>query len=167
MNFQFYVEKLKDSKNFKKFMKENKDAFLCSCFFVIDREEGKDKQHFDFYLPSSNKIFSFPLENGSEKINTDVKESRVPTKISIEHDFDFNDIGEMIEKKMEEEKIDKKIQKMLFSLQNVDGRDLFIGTVFITSFGLINITLDINEMKIKDFKKKSFFDIMNVFKKDK
>ena len=64
MNFQFYVEKLKNSKDFKSFIKENKGAFLCSCFFVIDKEEpGKgDKQHFDFYVPSTKKAFSFILE---------------------------------------------------------------------------------------------------------
>ena len=62
MNFQFYAEKLKNSKKYQKFLKENKNAFLCSCLFVIDKEEGKDKQHFDFYIPSSKKIFSIPLE---------------------------------------------------------------------------------------------------------
>lgn len=167
MNFQFYVEKLKASKNFINFEEENKEAFLCSCFFVLDKEEGKDKQHFDFYIPSSNKIFSFPLEDGSEETVIDIKDGKIPTKVSFNHDFDFKDIEDMIEKKMAEEKIDKKIQKMLFSLQNIDGSDFFIGTVFITSFGLINLTLDIDKMEMKDFKKRSIFDIMDIFKKDK
>ena len=148
-------------------MKQNKEAFLCSCFFVIDKEEEKDKQHFDFYIPSSNKIFSFPLEDDTEEALIDVKDGKIPTKISFEHDFDFNDVEKMIERKMIEENIDKKIQKILFSLQNIDGKDFLIGTIFITSFGLINATIDIDEMKVKDFKKRSIFDIMNVFKKEK
>ena len=167
MNFQFYVEKLKNSSDFKKFAKENKEAFLCGCFFIVDKEEGKDKQHFDFYIPSSTKITSFPLENGSEQIDTEIKDGKAPTKISMEHDFDFNEIEEIIQKRMEEEKIDKKIQKLLFSLQNIEGRDMFVGTIFISSLGLISATIDLEKMEIKDFKKKSFFDIMNIIKKDK
>ena len=167
MNFQFYVEKLKNSKSFKKFTKEKKDAFLCGCFFVIDKEEGKDRQHFDFYIPSENKIFSFPLENGSEKADIEIKDNRIPTKISIEHDFDFNDIEEMIKKKMEGENIDKKIQKMLFSLQNVDREDFLIGTVFIAGLGMISVKISLKDKKLVDFSKKSFFDFMNILKKDK
>ena len=167
MNFQFYVEKLKESDDFKKFTKEKKEAFPCSCFFLIDKEEAKDKQHFDYFIKSSNKMFSFQLENNAELTPVDVKDQKVPVKISLEHDFDFKDIEKMIEKRMEEEKIDKKIQKILLSLQNVDGRDYFIGTVFITQFGLINLTIDIEKMEMKDFKKRTFFDMMNILGKDK
>jgi len=38
MNMQFYVEKLSHSEEFKEFMKKNPDAYLCSGFFVIDKE---------------------------------------------------------------------------------------------------------------------------------
>ena len=165
MNFQFYVEKLKASEDYKKFMKENKETFPCSCFFIIDKEEGKDKQHFDFFISSSNKMFSFQLENNAEMTPVDVKEQKVPVKISLEHDFDFKEIEKMIEDRMSEEKIDKRIQKILLSLQNVDGRDYFIGTIFITQFGLINATIDIEKKEIVDFKKRTFFDMMNVLGK--
>lgn len=168
MNFKFYVEKLNASKNFKKFGKENKKAFPCSCLFVIDKEDEKgDKQHFDFYIPSSNKIFSIPLEENLDGTFIEIKDGKAPAKISLEHDFDFNEIEQIILERMKEEKIENKVQKILFSFQNVDGRDFLIGTIFIASYGLINLTLDIDEMKIKDFKKKSFFDMMNIFKKDK
>jgi hypothetical protein len=167
MNFQFYAEKLKASKNFKKFAKENRQAFPCSCFFIIDKEEGKDKQHFDFFIPSSKKILSFPLEENAEETLVETKDTKIPTKISIEHNFDFDEIEKVIGKRMEEEKITNKIQKMLFSLQNVNGKDMFIATIFVTSFGLINAVIDVDAMKINDFKKKSFFDMMTIFKKDK
>ena len=168
MNFKFYAEKLKSSKNFKKFARENKEAFPCSCFFIIDKEEnGKDKQHFDFYIPSSKKIFSFPLEDGGEETALELKDGKIPLRISMNHDFDFKDVEQVIQTRMDEEKITNKIQKMLFSLQNADGKDMFIATIFVTSFGLVNAVIDIDEMKIKDFKKKSFLDMMSIFKKDK
>ncbi len=167
MNFQFYAEKLKNSQEFKKFLKENKGAFLCSAFFIIDKEEGKDKQHLDFYIPSAKKMFSFSLENNFEKTEIEIKDNMVPLKVSIENDFDLIEIEQMIEKKMNEEKIDKKIQKLLISLQNVNGKDILNLTVFITALGLINTTIDLEKMAMKAFKKKTFFDIMNVMKKDK
>jgi hypothetical protein len=165
MNFRFYAEKLRESGNFKKFIKENKNAFPCSCFFVIDKEAGSgDKQHFDFYLSPAQKIFSFQLENNkNEEIDMSGKEA--PGKISIGHDFDFNDLENMIKKRMEHEKIDKKVQKMLFSLQNIKGRDFIVGTIFISSFGLLSTIIDIESMEIKEFKKTSFLDLMNIFKK--
>ena len=59
MNFQFYIEKLHNSEDFKKFMKENLDAYLCSGFFIIDFENPKNpdnKSHLDFYIPSKNEM---------------------------------------------------------------------------------------------------------------
>lgn len=166
MNFQFFVEKLKNLKNYKRFVREKKDAFLCGCFFVIDKEEGKDKQHFDFYIPSENKILSFPLENDSNETEIDVKSEQIPTKILFEQNFDFNNIEEMIKKKMESEKIDKKIQKMLYSLQNFKGEDILIGTIFISGLGMISVKISLKDMKIIDFNNKSFFDFMKIIKKD-
>ncbi len=167
MNFQFYVEKLRDSERFKKFMKENKDAFLCSCFFLIDKEEGKDKQHLDFYIPSSGKMFSFPLENESDATPIDLGENKGFSPLSEENDFNFKDVEKMIQEKMEEEKMNNTIQKMLFSMQNVDGKDVLIGTIFISSLGLLNVTIDLTKKEVKDFKKRTFFDMMDIFKKDK
>ena len=181
MNFQFYIEKLKSSANFKKFSKdkENKGAFLCSCFFVIDREDisskrgqskengAGNKQHFDFYVPSSKKAFSFVLENNAEIVEIERKTDEEPSRVSIEQDFDFNDIEEAIEKRMRDEGIDKKIQKMLFSFQNLEGKDVFVTTVFIASLGLVNLILDAKTLQISNFKKRNLLDMMNIFKKDK
>ncbi|MEX2017027.1 MAG: hypothetical protein WD876_00970, partial [Candidatus Pacearchaeota archaeon] len=167
MNFQFYVEKLKEFESYQKFMKENKASFPCSGFFIIEKDEASkgNSQHFDFYIKENGKMFSFQLENNGEIAPVDVKEQKIPSKISLEHDFDFNDMEKLIENRMEKEKIENKIQKILFSMQNVNGRDYFIGTIFITQFGLINTTIDIKKMEIIDFKKRTFFDMMNVLTK--
>ena len=163
MNLQFYIEKLKNSDIFKKFMKENPDAFLCSGFFIVDKQGNDNKQHFDFYLPKDKKIYSFQLENMQLVPLEDF--GKVPEKISFEHDIDFDKVGEMIEKKMASEGIKSKIQKMLFSLQNKDDKDFLIGTVFISALGMLKINIDLKTMEIIDFEKKSFFDIMKISKK--
>ena len=89
MNFQFYSEKLNSSDNFKIFMKENPDAFLCSGFFVIDRQGTDNKQHFDFFVPKNKKIYSFQLENNMQLIPIENKNDIIPEKISMNCNFDF------------------------------------------------------------------------------
>jgi len=166
MNFQFYVEKLKSSQEYKKFMKENKDAFPCSCFFLMDKAGGA-KQHIDFRIPSTGKMISFALENEIEILPMDASDGKKMPKISLSHDFDFNDIEKLVLERMEQEGMKNKLQKMLLSMQNLNGKDFFSGTIFVSGLGLINMTLDITDMNITDFKKRSLLDMMTLFKKDK
>ncbi len=168
MNFQFYLEKLISSEEYKKFLKENPGAFFCSGFFSID-ETGKEKnqQHLDYFVPSINKMFSFKFED--EKIELipveDFGKDFVPVLIQDKINFDFDEIKKMIEFKMQEEKIKSKLQKMLFSLQNKDGMNFLIGTIFISGLGLLKIKLDLEKDEIIEFEKKSLFDMMKIVKK--
>ncbi len=186
MNFQFYLEKLFASPNFQGFLKENPDAYPCSGFFVIDKEnltplgvypkghkpkdtefKGKEnKQHFDYYVPSINKMFSFQLESGCEKVPIDILNNKIPEKISMNYNFDFNKVEKLIESKMFEEKINNKLQKILLSLQKVDNKDYLVGTVFISGLGMLNVRINVSEMKVVLFEKKSFFDMLSIKKKE-
>ncbi len=161
MNLKSYLEKLYNSENFKEFMKENPDAFLCSGFFIIDKT-GKetDKQHFDYYIPKIKKMFSFKMESGVERVPVEIFDSRIPEKISIDYDFDFKDIENMIDDEMNRQNMKSQIQKILLSLQRVDGNDFLVGTVFISALGMIKVNINLKNMKIIDFEKKSFFDVL-------
>lgn len=165
MNLQFYLEKLHNSKNFKNFMKENSDAFLCSGFFVIDKEGKDNKIHFDYFLPKDKKIISFQLEQDIQQVPVEMFDKRIPEKISVEHDFDFDDIEKMIVMEMEKEGIKNKIQKIILSLQKLKEKDFLVGTVFVSMLGMLKIYISLSEMKITLFEKKSFFDMVNVLKK--
>ena len=165
MNFQFYIEKLFDSPVFEKFIKENKDAFPCSAFFIIDHETGKNQQHIDYYIPSVNKMVSFALESGIEQLPIETFSKEQIKKIAINYDFDLDEINEVIEREKIYKGVDKKTQKILLSMQNLDGKDFLVGTVFVTGLGMLKVTLSLPELKVIDFEKKSFFDMLNVFKK--
>ncbi len=164
MNFQFYFEKLKESDNFKDFVKKEKNAFLCSCFFVIDKEGKDNKQHFD-YFTEDNKFFSFQLEQDCKLVPVEVPETKKPNRLPSDLDLDFSEVVKLIQDKMDVEKIKSKIQKFLFSLQNMNGKICINGTVFISMLGMIRISIDVEKMDILDFEKKSFFDIMKVNRK--
>ena len=58
-----------------------------------------------------------------------------------------------------------KIQKIILSLQNYKGKETLSGTVFISMMGMIKISIDISEMKILDFEKKSIMDMIKIIRK--
>ncbi|MEK6833735.1 MAG: hypothetical protein AABY32_06860 [Nanoarchaeota archaeon] len=166
MNFQFYFEKLIESKDFKKFVKENKDSFLCSGFFIIDKKDKENKQSIDYFVPSINKMYSFKINNNVEMIPIeDYGKGFKPEKIADNIDFNFEDIEEMIQGRMNEDNIKNKIEKLLLSLQAKDKKNYILGTIFISGLGILKVRIDLNERKIVDFEKKSFFDMMRVVKK--
>jgi hypothetical protein len=168
MNFQFYVEKLFDSQEFQKFIKENSDANPCGGFFIIDRENLKNpenKNHLDYFVPSINKMFSFQMEEGVKLVPVESFGEKAPGKISMNYNFDFEDVEDLIRNRMKTEEIDKKIQKILLSLQSKQGKDFLVGTVFISGMGIIKANIDLSEMKVVDFEKKSFFDMVKMVKK--
>jgi len=177
MNFQFYFEKLAESNDFKKFAKENKGAFLCSGFFIIDKKGAgtpvsqlkkgeENKQNLDYFVPSLNKMFSFKIHDKVETIPIEnYGDNFKPEKILDNIDFDFGDIEEMIQGRMNEEKIKNKIEKLLLSLQAKDRKNYILGTIFISGLGILKVRIDLNERKIVDFEKRSFFDMMKIMKK--
>lgn len=166
MNSQFLFEKLESSEEFKKFLKENKDAYLCSGFFDIGVDNNlENKYHFDFYIPSSKKTFSFQLEGGVKLVELERNDEQILEKVSLKNHFDFDKLKEKILIEMELKKINNKIQKMIFSLQNKDGKDFLIGTIFLSRLGLVKADIDLSENRITDFEKKSLFDMMKIIRK--
>ncbi|MBS3070762.1 hypothetical protein J4407_00465 [Candidatus Pacearchaeota archaeon] len=162
MNLKFYIEKLSNSKEFKNFMKENKGAYLCSGFFVIDREEKNngDKQHLDYCIQGKGEMFSFQFENGDVKVvQLQNFDKEFPREISVQ-DVDFTEVENIILGEMEKNNVKSKIQKIIISLQKSRGKDFLICTVFISMLGLLKVVIDLPEMKISTFEKKSIFDIV-------
>jgi len=165
MNLKFYLEKLYTSKEFKQFKEENPNAFLCSGFFIIDKQGKNNKQHFDFYIPSKKKMFGFQLEDGIKLVPIEMFKDKIPSKILFNGDLNFEEIESLIVSEMNKQKIKNKIQKILLSLQSLDGKDFLVGTIFISTLGLLKINIDISEKKVTSFEKKSFFDMIKVIKK--
>ena len=146
MNFQFYLEKLFASESFKKFKDENELAYPCSAFFILDKEGKDNKQHFDYYEPNLKKMFSFKLEDNCAIVPVDLRDQNVPTKLSMNYNFDFDRVEKLIVEEMQKRDIKNKIQKILLSLQNKDGKDYLVGTVFISMMGLLKVNIDITDI---------------------
>ncbi len=165
MNLQFYLEKLHSSDEFRAFIRENPQAFLCSGFLSLDKERNSNQIHFDYFIPKEKIIISFQLESEVQKVPLKKYDDKVPEEVSTDFELDFAELELLIFEKMEKENIKSKMQKIILSLQRIDGRNLLMGTVFVSMLGLLKITIDIEEKKVIEFEKKSLFEIMNVFKK--
>jgi len=166
MSPKFYFEKMKSSEKFEKFIEENPQAYFCSGFFVIDRDNGDNKIHFDYFVPSGNRVFSFQLEKGVNLLQLDRIDEKNPTKLIEEKDLEFElvEIEKIIEKEMEKNNLKSKIQKIMLSLQEVDGKICLVGTVFISMLGLLKINISLPEKKVTEFEKKNLFEILKVKK---
>ena len=126
---------------------------------------------------ASSNIIRETLKEKLLKILIDYKDGRINSakqltllkevleEISLKHDFYFKEIEDLIVKEMEANKVKNDIQKILFSMQRVKGKDYLIGTIFIPMLGMIKVNIDIAEKKITDFEKRSFLDMMKIFKK--
>jgi hypothetical protein len=169
MKFQFYYEKLINSEEYEKFKKDHPDAFACSGFFVLDvLNKGKEnKASLDFWLPKEEKMYSFKIDGKTEFVNVDNFDPRTPEKLSMNYDFDLKDFQKLIEEKMEQEKVKGSMQKILFSLQRLEGKDYLVTTTFLNNFGLLKINIDISKKEITSFEKKSFLDMLKIVKKKK
>ena len=165
MNFKYYLRRLQESSDYRKFMKENPEAFLSSGFFTIDRDGDDNKQHLDFFIPNAKRMASFQMEQDGKMTFIDLFDEKVPEKISLDFDLDFEEIEEKIKAKMIAHEVNSRIQKFIFSLQKLDGRDYLIGTIFLSMFGLLKISFDVKSREIVNFEKKSFFDMINIFKR--
>lgn len=165
MNLQFFIEKLQDSDEFKEFIEKHSDAFLASCFFVIDvakpNNEEEKKYHLDYFIPSEKRMVAFELEKGIKQSDVELYgREEVPSKLKAISELEFDEIKSMIWERMQKESVNKELQKIIMSLQNVNGRDVFVCTVFISGLGIVRCWIDDENKEITEFEKKSFFDFM-------
>ncbi len=171
MNFQFYLEKLFDSSEFASFKKENKEAYLCGGFFIVDLENLKNpenKSQVDFFVSSTKKMFSFKLDTGVEIIPVEqFDKERIPEKVPDNLDFDFDEIDEFMRKKMQDEKMNNKLQKIIISVQNLEKKTYLLCTVFLSGMGILKVHFSLPDKKITLFEKKSFFDMIKMVKGNK
>ena len=166
MNFQFYYEKLVNSSEYKNFVKKNPKAYPCSSLFILDLEGvGKGNGvHFDFWLPKEKKMNSFRVGEEIQFSEVENFDNRPYEEISVRHDFSFEEIEKLIYDRMLKEDVRGKLQKILFSIQKLEGKEFLVITAFLSNLALLKVTFSLDEMKIVTFEKKSFFDMIKVFK---
>lgn len=166
MDLQFYVEKLYSSENYVPFRDEFPEAYPCGGFFVVDFT-GKEKEqaHFDFYDLGTEKAWSFRLEDKNERVLIEQPFAEAPGEIAMNLSCDFDELKEEIETRMKSMGVKNHMEKMLLSLQHLDGKDYFVGTIFLSMMGMLKIKYNLSDRVLEDVEKKSFMDFLKVEKK--
>jgi len=165
MNLQFYFEKLENSEAYKNFIKKNKDAYFYSGFFCLDKK-GKDNQvHLDFFIPSSEEVFSFKIDGEIVLSSITIYAKKVPEEISMKLDLNLDVFEKIILDEIEKKEVKKKVQKLLLGLQSKDKEIFLIATVFMSGMGLVKLNINVKSKEISEFEKKSIFDMISVLKK--
>jgi len=80
MKISEHYNSLLKSKEYKEFIKKNKKAYFCSCFFMIDREHDTKEINFDYFVPFDEKIKKLkkPSVQSLEKDNNKIPTSNPP-----------------------------------------------------------------------------------------
>jgi hypothetical protein len=160
MNFLSTLEKIETSNSFKQFKKKHSDAKLCAGFFVLDYQQGKNQQQLDYIL-KNNKIFTF-IANGEitikEAETMDTKEKLPAIKKDIKVDLD--DVEKIVEEKMKNEKIKKKIVKTIAVLQKHEGKEIWNLNCMLSGLGILQVHIDCENGEIIKFERKNLFDFI-------
>ncbi len=160
MRFSHYLERVSSSQEFKKFNKENKQAYLCAGFFVFDFEEGKDIHQVDYFLPKQKKIAAFLLDkNLSYKIANAMNTTK-PEEIKGEIKMDLDKLKGIVEDEMKNHTITEGIMKMIAILQSNDGKKVWNLNCILSGMALLKVHVDDATGNILKFEKASFLDFV-------
>ena len=142
------LSKLERSEEYKLWKNDNKNSYLCSCFYLDD--EGN--WQFDYYLPKKDKIKTFIVEDNmirelkDSKIfkrNNDVLKKLDLNRVKITFENAVNIVDNLRDNNYKNENIIKRI----IILQNIE-KEIWNITYLTSSFNILNIRVDASSGKI-------------------
>jgi len=164
MNFSQTLEKIESSDAFKNFKEKHPDAKLCAGFFVLDYQQQANQQQLDYIL-KNNKIFTFIINKENKEITIKEAETieghreKLPA-IKKETKIDLNDVEQIVKEKMQEEKINNKIDKIIAVLQKHENKMIWNLNCMLEGMGILQVHIDCSDGRVLKFEKKSLFDFI-------
>ena len=147
MKFVDFLTKVKDSDDYRKYVSENNNAYLCAGFFVLDYQGGKNQASVDFYNPSNKKMTTFrfeekivavPLEVPPEMINHNF----IPDKIDSEPKLELEELKGILIDEMHNRGMTYETQKIIAVLQHIDGRLIWNCTALMSGLVLLKTHIE-------------------------
>lgn len=165
MNFNSLVLRLQRSQEFLDFKQANPDSFLCAGFFIRDYKEENNQTSIDY---STGKDITSFTPNG-EGFNINQEPILDPTqplnKIDSEIKVDIDQLKELVEKALQENKVSNKLEKIIAVLQNHDHKTIWNLTCMCEGMKIILVHIDAQSGEILKFQNKSLFDFVRPMKK--
>ena len=160
MKLQPYVTRLNESKEFKTFSKEHKDAFVAAGFFVIDFESGKNVHQIDYYVPSKKKVAAFTLDKGIRLQMMDMLNEKAPEKLDLQTKIDLATIKGILQDEMHNRNITEDIKKIIAIIQNLDGKKIWNVTCMLSGMELLRAHVEDSTESILKMERVSMLDII-------
>jgi hypothetical protein len=166
MKLSALITKIENSAEFSKFKQENPKAELCAGFFILDFKPKHETYSLDY--KTEEKIFSFSL--GEDDKITQKEEEIMEGKdklgsINPRVEIDIENLLEVCEEEFLNNKIGKKIEKIIAILQKKEDKTIWNLTCMDEGFSIIFVNIDSLTGEILKFEKKSLFDVMSIKKK--
>jgi len=167
LTFASTLEQIETSEAFKNFKEKNPKIELCAGFFIIDYEQNKNQQQLDYCLPD-NRTFTFILNPETKEITIKEAEKiqgqqdKKLGKLNPDIKADLDDVEKILSEKLKQEKIDKKLNKIIAILHKSSETNKQIWNLNCMLAGLEILQVHIDSMSgdILKFDKKSMFDFI-------
>jgi hypothetical protein len=158
MKIKPYVEKLSNSKEFKKFQKENNDAFMMAGFFIIDLESGKNLHQIDYYMPSKKKVAAFTLDKGVTLQIMNTMTNKTPEKLDIKTRVDLDALKGILLDEMKNRNITEDIKKMIAVIQNIEGKKVWNVNCILSGMEILKVHVEDESESVLKMEKSSILD---------
>jgi hypothetical protein len=168
MKLSTLISKIENSLEFSNFKQNNPKAELCAGFFILDFKPAHETHNLDY--KTEEKIFSFSL--GEDEEITQKEEEIIIGESKLEPinprvEIDIEDLKEKCEEEFLNNRVGKKIEKIIAILQKKEDKTIWNLTCMAEGFSIILINIDSLTGEVLKFEKKSLFDIVTIKKKEK
>jgi hypothetical protein len=167
MSFQEALKTLKESSEFKSFIKKNKKSFLFSAFFVLGPNFEVETQQIDYFI-SDNKAATFyltdPIQLKIGDFNPTAKVMPLNEKIKI----DVDSLKDIVLKEIQKQKLGNNFaNKVLAIMQNQDQKQIWNLTCLSSSFKILRMHVDCFSGKILKSEQHNMLDFIRIQKGNK
>jgi len=163
--FSSTLEEIEGSEAFKKFKEKNKDAKLCAGFFVIDYQQGQGQKQLDYCLDNKDiHTFIVDKEIQMKKAETIEGMKQDLPELNKEMQVDIDDVEKILQDKIGQEKITKKLLKVIAVLQVHENKQIWNLNCMLEGMDILRIHIDTQTGDIIRFEKRNMMEFVKKVK---
>lgn len=163
-HFKECLDRLKESKKFKDFKKENPNAYLASGFFVADYKSENSQEQLDYFLPDK-RIASFKFAKDGEEIQLQISEQKAEKEMSpLEENpkSNLDELKEIVNKKLKEKEINKELNEIIAVVYMLENELVWNLQCLLSGMKFVNIQIRDKDKSIRKFKEHSLNDLIKI-----
>lgn len=165
MKFEHYFKKVLESESYKNLKQKNPGVYLCTGFFVLDFETGKDIHQLDFII-GKKKVATFSLDNGVKMNLSTLPMSKKLPEIKGECiKTDILALKGIVEDEMKNRTVTDKIKKIIALLQVIDGKIVWNLNCITDNLNVLQVHVDDTDQTVLKFMKYSIMDFVKTVPK--